>query len=266
MSSPPHRQQRSSGPNRSLPVSAAPTLTEAELQAEAEAEAAEVQRLLSRGFTSAALVRSAVERTRWRRRRSSEEVPVDPELWGSLRYFCSMRLGRDVIGEDPDDPPVPLLAHAIAAGFIAAGSEAARLCEQQDRLDQAAREAGGLRQELDQARQRAEEAERLAAAADAARREQEAQQSQEARRQQEARREAAARAGEMAELRRERDRAVARARNVEESAARDRARAREPAPASRRAPRQEAPAAAHGGEGLGAQRRHWWRRQRRRQS
>ena len=68
----------------------------------------------------------------------------------------------------------------MECGLIAAGSEAAHLCGQQDRLDQAAREAGGLRRELEQARQRAEEAEQLAAAADAARREQEAQRGQEA--------------------------------------------------------------------------------------
>ena len=168
-------------------------------------ENAEVQRLVARGFSQARLVRLVLAR---RRLRTSAVVS---ELFAEFRHRCSAALGTDVVRADPHHPQAgPILAHAVARGYIVAGSEAARLCEQQDQLDRVARESGGLRHELDQARQRAEEAERLAAAADAARREQEAQQSQEARRQQEARREAATRAGEMAELRRERDRAVAR--------------------------------------------------------
>ena len=65
---------------------------------------------------------------------TKKEVPTKPELWANLRYFCMLRPGPDVAREDPHGPPVPPLAHAIAAGFIAAGSEAARLCLQHGEL------------------------------------------------------------------------------------------------------------------------------------
>ena len=81
MPSPPQQRPAEQRSQQIAARFAAPRLTEAELEAEVEAEAAEVQRLVGRDLTSAPLVRSAVERMRWRRRRSSEELPSDPELW-----------------------------------------------------------------------------------------------------------------------------------------------------------------------------------------
>ena len=104
MPSPSQQRQRSSGPNRSLPVSGQ-GLTPSVLSG--PALTAEVQRLVARGFSQARLVRLVLAR---RRLRTSAVVS---ELFAEFRHRCSAALGTDVVRADPHHPQASVVLNPV---------------------------------------------------------------------------------------------------------------------------------------------------------